>query len=591
MILGYKVYAISLVALLILSVASSSAFASYHMESRASININTASTSYNPGDSVVVNISVEPVTENQIAISIFDPEKPFATVSLLPDRTGMATHAFALPEEALAGEWRVSATYMDAEAETTFSVTKVETAITPAPVPGTAAADEKASCWIRVAQISYDIGESAMINVGVSPVTDEPIIVTVNGPDGITYFEERFVPTAEGTVQFWFKLGEDYPAGQWTIFASYLDASARESFNVELVEEEPTPIPIEVFTDKESYTAGETIIITVAVDEPVTGTDPGVGILKAGITIVGPDGETYFVGSPGEEIGVDEYGRVKVQFHWDTDGDIPTGDWIVIASYGDSKARRGFFIIDRSIPAAMDTSKDLQFYADKVRYIPGDTVSLRGEFTPSSKLTILVLDPDERVYLQEDIEVGRDGAFSFAFEIVDDAKLGKWSIQVLSGSDIIGLEFDVEESAFDVPAQITFPNIEGTAVIKNLKKLTLMSVKNSGEAPLSSLLIKVDDGMIRFVKARHWDRERISDNIVMLTPTVRGWDPEKKEEIVGKAQVPSGLEPGNHLIVLLVWKDRPEIEGKMRIELQSVQDYLKELEESIEQLEEELASL
>jgi hypothetical protein len=59
------------------------------------------------------------------------------------------------------------------------------------------------------------------------------------------------------------------------------------------------------------------------------------------------------------------------------------------------------------------------------------------------------------------------------------------------------------------------------------------------------LFIKVDQGSIPFVKAKKWERARLSDNAISLTAT-------------------TPLKAGQSMIILLKWKDRPDFE-KMEI--------------------------
>ena len=78
------------------------------------------------------------------------------------------------------------------------------------------------------------------------------------------------------------------------------------------------------------------------------------------------------------------------------------------------------------------------------------------------------------------------------------------------------------------------------ALTKNLNKITLISVQNTGKVCVSLLLIKVKHGSIAFVKAKNWERKRIDDSTVQLTSN-------------------NALGPKSLLQILLKWNDRPEI--------------------------------
>ena len=433
---------------------------------------------------------------------------------------------------------------------------------------------EKASCWIRVSQHSYGIEDMVLITVEVSPVSKEEVTVSIIGPDGSSYLEKRHHANNRGIVEFSFDVKEYHPLGKWIITANYIDAEVRESFNI---------VSIKASTDKAAYTPGETSLITVEV-ETVSGGDPHRPITTAQVyspklVIIGPDKRTYFEGSPRDDILVDDHGRVKVQFHWEIDDDFPLGEWLVLARYGEVETDVSFKVevgeVDTQRPK-VDFGTLFKAGLDKTGYKAGDTVLVEAKTSPSSKLTILVLDPEEDIYLQDEIRTGEDGYVSYTFKITEHAREGEWSMELITGDDIKTLKFEVF-SGFDEPVSIAFPNLQGTALVKNLKKLTLISVKNTGETPISSLAIKVDEGSIRYVKAKHWDRERISDDTVILKPS------KEREDKV--------LKPGDHMIVLIWWKDRLDIKEKISVDLRSLPLYMEELEVSIKELEEKLKDL
>ena len=55
-----------------------------------------------------------------------------------------------------------------------------------------------------------------------------------------------------------------------------------------------------------------------------------------------------------------------------------------------------------------------------------------------------------------------------------------------------------------------------SVTVKQNNKVTLISVKNNDELPLFGVKLMMEDGNIRFVKARGWDRDRIDQGSVML---------------------------------------------------------------------------
>ena len=59
-------------------------------------------------------------------------------------------------------------------------------------------------------------------------------------------------------------------------------------------------------------------------------------------------------------------------------------------------------------------------------------------------------------------------------------------------------------------------NLDISVTVKQKNKVTLVSVKNNDELPLFGVRFMMEDGNIKFVKARGWDRDRIDQSTVML---------------------------------------------------------------------------
>lgn len=435
----YKVLAITLGVLLILSATLPNVYAPYHSRA-ASVKVWTDKSSYTPSDNVVVNVTVQPVKPNEaIAIILLSPDgygglEQWTQAKILPDEKGNARHTFSLSKGVPTGTWRVSATYIDAKAEASFSVSKLQVEPAPAPIPS------PATIKLWTDKTSYTIGETASIRVQVGPVSKEAVIISIIGSDGRTYFNEKYIPSERGVVEAKFGISRELPTGEWVIVGTYMDAKTRGAFTV----------------------------------------------------------------LEGKEV---------------------------------------------SAPPKVTSPTGYAWTSDKKQYKTGDTVFVKGKATAplspqSYAWTVIVLDPDEDVYLEKEVKAGSDGSVSFQFELAKDVKPGKWSIQIVTGESIQELQFDVEMVSMQ---------LQGMVVIKNLKKTTLISIKNTGETSISPLLIKVDQGSIQFVKAKDWDRKRIDDKTVGLTSS-------------------KGLGPNQFMIVLLKWKDRPELPKEMKIESTSVQE-------------------
>jgi hypothetical protein len=56
-----------------------------------------------------------------------------------------------------------------------------------------------------------------------------------------------------------------------------------------------------------------------------------------------------------------------------------------------------------------------------------------------------------------------------------------------------------------------------SVTVKQKNKISLISVKNNDELPLFGVKLAMEDGSIRFVKAKGWDRDRVDQNSVMVS--------------------------------------------------------------------------
>ena len=76
-----------------------------------------------------------------------------------------------------------------------------------------------------------------------------------------------------------------------------------------------------------------------------------------------------------------------------------------------------------------------------------------------------------------------------------------------------------ETTELPKPTEVGEPEkkLDISIVVKQKEKVTLVSVQNNDELPLYGVRLKIDDGSIRFVNARGWDRDRIDQSTVLLS--------------------------------------------------------------------------
>jgi hypothetical protein len=94
-----------------------------------------------------------------------------------------------------------------------------------------------------------------------------------------------------------------------------------------------------------------------------------------------------------------------------------------------------------------------------------------------------------------------DDAFDFALRAFNTSQ------QLVKDANALPKSAMIEEPEKKLDISVT---------VKQKKKVTLISVKNNDELPLFGVKLKMEDGSIKFVKARGWDRDRIDQSTVMV---------------------------------------------------------------------------
>ncbi len=236
----------SLVATYLDAIATTTFFYSYTQQGQqtspptntiASITVWTEKSSYAPGDEVIVNIFVQPVSDKTVAYAILNPSgSAILAGKATPKQNGALGIAFLLRTDDPIGNWKVSVGYIDASSEARFSLTQTGTGSVSVPNPN--------PIMIKVSsdKASYTIGDRAVIRAEGQIPRGETVIIIV-GPNGWTFLNQKFLANDKGIVEYRFDIIKDYPAGQWTIIASYKDSKAKATFSVSKVKVESAPGP------------------------------------------------------------------------------------------------------------------------------------------------------------------------------------------------------------------------------------------------------------------------------------------------------------------------------------------------------------
>ncbi|MFQ5941800.1 MAG: sialidase family protein, partial [Nitrososphaerales archaeon] len=111
-----------------------------------------------------------------------------------------------------------------------------------------------------------------------------------------------------------------------------------------------------------------------------------------------------------------------------------------------------------------------------------------------------------------------------------------WEDQT-SGKKKILLKSEVApivSEAPEVPKPTEAQAADISVAMKHKKKVSLVAVKNNSDEEVFGVQMKIDDGNIRFVKARGWDRDRIDQQTVVVQTDDRP------------------IKPGQSLIILMI---------------------------------------
>lgn len=231
---------------------------------RTSIAISLDKNSYNLGDSIVVTVNVYVSQEDQnkrnqpILISLYSPAGLYDSQEILQtniaaSETYSVSHTFKLSSDAPTGRWAAVASYLDAKAETIFSVSS--------------SAPPNSSVKIYGDRSIYKLGEIANFKVIVEPVSNEPVIITVIGPAQIIYLDEKLTADAAGFAHFSFNIRQGYPVGTWEARAQYQHSTSSVFFKVEA---SPTvePVPkISLHASPTSTKIGDEVSIEIRVND------------------------------------------------------------------------------------------------------------------------------------------------------------------------------------------------------------------------------------------------------------------------------------------------------------------------------------
>ncbi|MEM2760950.1 MAG: hypothetical protein QXW73_09215, partial [Nitrososphaerales archaeon] len=165
----------------------------------------------------------------------------------------------------------------------------------------------------------------------------------------------------------------------------------------------------------------------------------------------------------------------------------------------------------------------------------GEAVTMSGDVKGKSdprdvQLYFFMKNSENKVVVKGMTKPSSDGKFQIQLSKDDTSKLSTGSNQLkLFAISNVALKPDVyTTSIIGVPSEIGMPSPppldaglpskqnDVSVAIKHTKKITLVALKNNDKDAINGFQIKINDGTIRYVKAREWDRSKIDQSTVLV---------------------------------------------------------------------------
>lgn len=202
--------------------------------------------------------------------------------------------------------------------------------------------------------------------------------------------------------------------------------------------QQPTQPTFDVTTNKNSYKAGESIIITAK------GVSPQQTVKLDLVSSVNELIITQIVFS-------DSTG--KLIYDMSLPSFLKTGVYKLIATYNNVVDETTIGITGTSQSTSTETQPDntsdsivssqsLSFGLDKSSYTPGDIIWVTGKGTPNTSVVLKMTSPTAKVQMANTNALG-DGTFSPVFVLPSDAEAGEWNIVATQNDKEATVKFKV----------------------------------------------------------------------------------------------------------------------------------------------------
>ena len=248
-----------------------------------------------------------------------------------------------------------------------------------------------------------------------------------------------------GFIEFEYKTTEnDDEEGTWTLIATQKEN--KEFVYVGYGEAPTTPVNVEF--NKMNYKASETAIISL-LGKPST-------VLK--MMIISPSGNIS-----GEDISIQlqEDGRATYQLEL---GGYSSGIYTAVVQKGNSQSNEKF-----SVGLQMG-SGPINAQTTQREYSQGERILLLGSTNANALLKVTLVDPQGVEIKMLEVPSKSDGTFTVdSLKIPSNGILGKWKINVSSGSNLDPVEFNVISDQNKAMTIVVTDDIDIPGFGKNIK--------------------------------------------------------------------------------------------------------------------------
>ena len=449
---------------------------------------------YDPGDSVVIEGTIDDVEENEdVTIRILDPSgSEEEEEDVTPDEDdGYFDFLFDIPDNADGGIWTVEVTY---DGEEVFSYFMVEY--------------DEDNIDVIIVELDandgiYEAEDEVTIEGRVDEVDDEEdfVEIIVLDPANDEIIEEDEVELDDDEFTFEFELDDDASHGRYAVLVIYDGPGDQQGAAVFEIEDEDegsddegngdsdSDGDLSAELDAEIYAPGDPVTVTGTIEDYDDSED-------VGIIIEDPEGDEI---EEDDNVDVDEDGADgEFEFEFDLEDDADGGDYTVIITYANDEVELTFEVEDDG-----SGSDEMTVKLNKASYLAGETMTVTGTVED-------VADPDDGELLSVFIHMptGQVILAAGSSKYITPSASGSYSTTIVIPSDIeedddytvrVNYLDETVIATFDITGVSDTPGDEITVVTDEDEYDIGQTVEISGEVP-DLLLVDDEPLLIRINK-------------------------------------------------------------------------------------------